>query len=458
MLIQFTIQNFLSFRDEITFSLIGVDSEKQHTDHLTKNATTEGHSLIPIAAIYGANAAGKSNFIKAISFVKKLVLEGTQSSQIIPVYPFKLDNYYQKPSKFELIFTYQDIQYSYGFRLNSKQIIEEWLYGTPLAQEEEIMYFERETETSKDQQTTVEYGLFFQENNKDRLPFLNFIAEGTRPNQLLLTEAIDRNVKELLPVFNWFKTRLNVITAESDFAGLEIMIDNDEIFTDFLDQFLKSAGAGIDSIVTEKVELDFERHFPEIPKFIRDDIRQDLENLDHNSVIIVKNSEKRHLMLSKNEKNILFITDLKIKHRGENNNLVDFSLEEESDGTQRLINLIPSLFALQRDADQVVFIDELDRRLHPLLTQRFIEAFLRLRNPKNQLIFTTHDTNLLDLQLLRRDEIWFVEKNHQGVSTAYSLVEFKMRSDLKIEKGYLNGRFGSIPFFGDLESLGWTKN
>jgi AAA15 family ATPase/GTPase len=148
---------------------------------------------------------------------------------------------------------------------------------------------------------------------------------------------------------------------------------------------------------------------------------------------------------------------LRTRHRDANGKLVDFSLEEESEGTQRLINLIPSLFLLKQDLEKVIFLDELDRRLHTKLSRCFVEMAINCRNKNNQLIFTTHDTNLLDLDLLRRDEIWFVEKNDQGASSCYSLAEFKVRPDLKIEKGYLNGRFGAIPFFGNLKSLGWME-
>ena len=149
------------------------------------------------------------------------------------------------------------------------------------------------------------------------------------------------------------------------------------------------------------------------------------------------------------------LTQLKTSHRHENGDLIDFSMDEESEGTQRLINLIPSLYILGKDAEKVIFIDELDRRLHPLLSRSFVESAINCRSRENQLIFTTHDTNLLDLDLLRRDEIWFVEKNKNGVSDCYSLAEFKIRPDLKIEKGYLNARFGAIPFFGNPKDLGW---
>jgi len=461
MLIQFTIQNFLSFRDEVTFSMVGVNSDSQHIDHLAQNEAGEGRSVLPIAAIYGANAAGKSNLVKAISFVKDLVVEGTRTEQSIPVSPFKLSDSGNKPSKFELIFTHQGSQYSYGFRLNTEQVLEEWLYGIPQGKKKEIKYFERITSTSIQKETNVEFGAILKGKSptkgisSKRHLNLEFIATGTRFNQLFLTEAVDRSVKELMPIFNWFKKVLTIIPAEVSCGGLETGVYDNESFTDFLSKFLKSTGTGIDSILTEKIDLDFDRHFLNIPKSSRDKLSQDL---DKSSEVMIENSQGGRLILSKDATGQLIVMRLRTRHCDEDGNLIDFSMEEESEGTQRLIHLIPALFLLKQEPEKVIFLDELDRRLHPLLSRYFVETAINCRAKDNQLIFTTHDTNLLDLDLLRRDEIWFVEKNKHGVSDCYSLAEFKIRPDLKLEKGYLNARFGAIPFFGDPQNLGWTNS
>jgi hypothetical protein len=454
MLIQLTIQNFLSFRDEVTFSMVGVSSDQQHIDHLAEDAAGKGRSILPIGAIYGANAAGKSNLLEAISFAKNLVVQGTRSSETIAVSPFKLGDYSKQPSKFEFIFTHQGDQYSYGFTLNREQIFEEWLYGIPEGKKQEVMYFERVTSSKKE--TTVEYGLKLKGRNKKHQQFLDFIAQGTRPNQLFLTESLERNVTALQPIFDWFRKVLTIIPAEADYTGLEIGVLSDESFTDFLSEFLKFAGTGIDSIVTEEVELDFERHFPTMPKVVRDHLIQALNQADKNSMVIANLRGTRFLVF-KDDRSQLTLIQLKTRHRSEEGEFIDFSIEEESEGTQRLINLIPTLFILKQEEEKVIFLDELDRRLHPLLSRNFVQVAINCRDKKNQLIFTTHDTNLLDLDLLRRDEIWFVEKSEQGVSNLYSLAEFKMKPDLKIEKGYLNGRFGAIPFFGNPQSLGWLN-
>ena len=238
-----------------------------------------------------------------------------------------------------------------------------------------------------------------------------------------------------------------------DCTSLETGVHGNESFTDFLSEFLKSAGTGIDSISTEKIKVDLEQHLFSMPKSIKDKLSQDL---DKNLEVTVENSRGGRSILSKDDDGQIILMRLMTKHRSENGKFVDFSIDEESEGTQRLIHLVPSLFLLKQNIEAVIFLDELDRRLHPLLSRYFVETAINCRAKGNQLIFTTHDTNLLDLDLLRRDEIWFVEKDTQGVSSCYSLAEFKIRPDLKIEKGYLNARFGAIPFFGDIQSLGWV--
>ena len=172
---------------------------------------------------------------------------------------------------------------------------------------------------------------------------------------------------------------------------------------------------------------------------------------------MIENLGGTRFLVFKDDQSQLTLIQLRTRHRSEDGEFIDFSIEEESEGTQRLINLIPALFILKQEEEKVIFLDELDRRLHPLLSRNFVQVAMTCRDKKNQLIFTTHDTNLLDLDLLRRDEIWLVEKSEQGVSSLYSLAEFKMRPDIKIEKGYLNGRFGAIPFFGNPQNLGWLN-
>ncbi len=441
MLIQFTIENFLSFKDEATFSM-AAGADQQHGDHLSQLG---GTSVLSLAAIYGANGAGKSNLIKAIDFAKELIVGGTRGSKRIAITPFRLGDTEGKPSKFEFIFTYQGNQYSYGFKLDREQIFEEWLHVKPEGKKKEVMYFERITSSQKD--TTIDYGPSLKTRSAKRRQFLDFVAEGTRPNQLFLTEAIDRNVEELAPVMEWFSSVLIVHPSELQYGDLDLDILHDKSFNEFMDEFFRHSGTGVESIIMQEVELDLNS----LPDEIASALEDGFDSMIPSHLLGKSFFSKDHEDQSK-------VIHLKTRHRTEAGHIVDLGMDEESDGTQRLINLAPILFILKQESEIVLLIDELDRRLHPLLSRHFLETAIRCKNPQNQLIVTTHDTNLLDLDLFRRDEIWFVEKTKMGASSLYSLAEFKIRPDLKIEKGYLNGRFGAIPFFGDAERLGWVQS
>jgi uncharacterized protein len=441
MLIQFTIENFLSFKDEATFSM-AAGADQQHPDHLSQSG---GISVLSLAAIYGANGAGKSNLIKAIGFAKELITGGTRGNKRIAITPFRLGSDERKPSKFEFIFTYRGNQYSYGFKLDREQVFEEWLHVMPEGKKKEVMYFERITSSEKE--TKIDYGPSLKTRSAKRRQFLDFVAEGTRPNQLFLTEAIDRNVEELAPVMDWFSFVLTVLPSELRYGDLDLDLLHDKSFNEFMNEFLLHSGTGVNSIITEEVDLELDS-LPEEIAAAQDNGFDEMAQ-DH---------LQGKSLFSKEIEDQSKVIHLKTRHRTDAGQFVDLGMDEESDGTQRLINLAPILFILKQDSEIVLLIDELDRQLHPLLSRHFLETAIRCKNPQNQLIVTTHDTNLLDLDLFRRDEIWFVEKTRQGSSSLYSLADFKVRPDLKIEKGYLNGRFGAIPFFGDPERLGWVQS
>ena len=455
MLLQFTVENFLSFRDETTFSMLAAGADAQHPAHLVQNAAGKGRSALRATALYGANGAGKSALIKAIGFAQNLILRGRRSGQPIPVNPFKLSAKRGEASKFDFTFTYQGVQYAYGFKVNATQVLEEWLYGTPNKQE--VAYFERQT-TDKGK-AKIEFGAQMKGKNKKQEQFLEFVAEGTRPNQLFLTEAEDRNIESVKPVIEWFRKVLLIISADAEAQDLEMTLHQDANFTDFLCSLLQRAGTGIEGIATEEVPLDFDHHFPGIPDEFRKELLENIRDSEKNHFVMLRSDSGARHILTQNKEGAPLLIKFRTQRLAEDRSLTEFEAQEESDGTRRLIHLAPALFGLKGRRESVVLIDELDRRLHTLLSKAFIEAFLDCddMNRKNQLIFTTHDTNLLDLDLLRRDEICFVEKDKEGASHLASLSEFKIRPDLQIEKGYLNGRFGAIPFLGNLCDLGWAQ-
>jgi hypothetical protein len=283
------------------------------------------------------------------------------------------------------------------------------------------MVFERETNGDK---VAVEFGeIDFVD--KDDEQFLQFVARGTRPNQLFLTESIDRNVKHLEEIFSWFTSVLRIIFPESQFLGLTASISKGDELGSFLSEYLKLFDIGIDSLVVE--QTDIETELADLPENIRKSL---LTDLSVDKIVAIRGPENRQYMLRFNEDQEVEAFKLMARYK-----MVDcdrdalLEIKDESDGTQRLMDLTPALFELLND-ESVLVVDELDRSLHPNLSYKLLEHFLN-NNPEqpSQLIVTTHESNLLDLNLLRRDEIWFVEKDKNGASTLYSLEEFAPRYD-----------------------------
>ena len=446
MLVQFSVENFLSFDENQVFSMTATAGD-QHPTHLVTEAPQKAASLLRLAALYGANGAGKSNLIQAIRFAKNLIVEGTRGSQAIAVRPFKLGRGITRPSKFEFVIWARGVLYNYGFRLSASHILEEWLFATP--HKKEVLFFERTT--SPEGKAAIKTGTALTGRNSKQKQFFEFVAQGTRQNQLFLTQAVENNVAELRPLFDWFEHTCLVLSAEATSRDVEGRAHTYPEVIGFLSHFLCAADTGIENVITEEVPFDFERFVPEMPNAQREDIRSIIARMPKDFMTTVRSADGERYALKPGNQGEPILIRFDLQHRGKAGN-ISFEIREESDGTQRLIHLLPALHSFHEDAERVVIIDELDSRLHPLVARLVVQAALA-GGQKSQLIFATHDTNLLDLDLLRRDEIWFVEKDKGGASHIYSLAEFKMRPDLKIEKGYLNGRFGAIPFIGTLEQL-----
>lgn len=435
MLIRFSVTNFRSFRDETVFEMIA-GSETSHEKHLIKDLKGN-RKFLRTSAVYGANGSGKSNLVLAIDFLKDLVLRGTKSGESIEVEPFLLSKATRKkPSTFEIVFSHKDSIYTYGIAMSKKEVVEEWLFASPNSRE--VPMFTRQTVKGK---VAVDLGpsLIGRKNPGKRKQFLEFVAEGTRANQPFLTEAGERNVQEASLVLEWFRSVLQIVTAESIYQNLEISIQKNKTFTQFIGNIMASVGTGIVGVHAEALPIDFDTKFADMSEDMRNEIRGLLN--DGEKVLVSTPTETLAVVPGKAQPCVL---KLKTEHVGEDGDLVNFEFDQESEGTKRLLHLLPILFNSGKRGN-VFVIDELDRRLHPLLSREFVKRFLDLEKSRSQLVFTTHDTNLLDGQLLRNDEIWFVEKKSNGASTLYSLSDFRLRKGLKLEKGYLMGRFGAIP-------------
>lgn len=403
MLIQFAVENFLSFRDKTVLSMVASD-DTRHEGHVV--TLPDGTRVLRCAALYGANASGKSNLIKALRFARELIISGVRPGKSIPTRPFKLLEALRAETRCEFEIWANDYRYSYGFVTDARHVVSEWLYRRN--REGEQMMFERQ---GKHGAVEIKLGNVFGKA-KSRV---EFVAEGTRPEQLFLSETEERNVVQTSAVGHWFRQRLDTIAPTLSFEEeLPRLVQRSPEFGGYLANYLRTAGTGVGGLRAQLEELAGEA-----------------------------------------------FTRLLTQRTLSTGNTVEFEVSEESDGTRRLLDFAALLFVIehaQGPNSYVIAIDEIERSLHPLLTRQFLGDYLKLSANSGQLLFTTHDTDLLDLGLLRPDEIWFAEKDAEHASRLYSLAEFKADQLAKLgdrlEDGYLNGRFGAIPFLGTREQLG----
>ena len=444
MLLNFRFKNFLSFKELTEFSMIPsqVRSLKQHLKKVNEEI-----SVLNFASIYGANAAGKSNFIKALQFSQTLIVsseEKIRKSVVKESYYKGEISFKEKNSDFEFDIIIGEEIFTYGFSINlyNFEIKSEWLYKR--VNNEDIKLYEIDhSKEIKIDDISLEN---MQINENDRERFRVYISDANKSSSLFLQyiNAVERKVDysiELYRVYEWFSNTMEVISTYDGAKGSEDAFLNEED-TEKLADFLKNFGTGIERIEREVIS-----------KQDIDDInRKSIDSLADRLIDINKQDESKIAagMVQTNE-NIYFFSiddndELVIEriyfiHEGTSSK---FPLRAESDGTRRLIEMYGVLNTVK---DKVYIIDEIDRSFHPNLTYEFIKR--ALSNSKIQLIVTTHEDRLLDLKLLRRDEIWFVDKLNNE-SRLYSLEDYKVRFDKDIMKDYLSGKYGSIPTFNNL--------
>jgi uncharacterized protein len=421
MLIEFRVRNFKSFKEEQVLSMVA-SSDKSLLEN-TSEIPDVGMRLLRSAVIYGANASGKSNLMKALLTIRRLV---TQSVEIepgasIPVTPFLLDkDFAEAPSSFEISFIHEGIRYEYGFSVDSEQVHEEWLNAYPKGRSQ--TWFERSTSSSGEPDEW-----YFGPNLKGEK---KTIAQMVRSNALFLSVAAKFAHEQLTPVYNWFSNNLQGINFSSGYQRKAIeafTIDNIESSSKIhsrVVKLLRAADLGISDVLVNKrpfsdAEAPMEMFSPEF---------------------------RAKLMESE-------AVEVEVFHSAQGGD-ISFEWDDESCGTRRLFAMSgPWLFSL--DQGLVLVVDEIDSSLHPALVRKLIQMFhdSELNTDHGQLIFNTHDTTQLDGTLFRRDQIWLVEKDKSGASHLYPLLEFKPRKQEALEKGYLQGRYGAIPFTGSFKEL-----
>ncbi|MCP5053078.1 MAG: ATP-binding protein [bacterium] len=438
MLIRFTVSNYLSFNEEVEFSMIPGKS-RSHPNHLIKSGKRGSIGVLKAGVIYGANASGKSNLVKAVSFARNLIVNGTRPKKNIPRSHFKLDgSCANKPSRFEFEFKLKEKAYAYGFELDTRKIYHEWLYE--ITKTSQKMIFERKLADAD--KSLLELGkIQFKDKYEKQLVKLM----KTRENQLFLTQSIEAGVKQFDPVMNWFRKML-IIFPDSYPQGGEFTFGKNQQVHETLVKLLKHFDTGISDI--QMVPTDLKNDLGIFPGELDSLLAEKLEGGER---AIIKAPNNNRYLVTMNRDNRFELFKLMTTHKqSDSDETVLMEMDDESDGTRRLLDLTPALHLVFNE-DRVCMIDELDRSLHPKLCSKILGLFFD--NPvsrESQLIVTTHESGLLNLNSLRRDEIWFVGKNSNGASTVYSLEEFVPRYDVDIRKGYLMGRFGGVPVMSEV--------
>jgi uncharacterized protein len=435
MLLKFEFSNFCSFRDKAELSLIPTREKLHRAQHIYSLDEEDGPEVLRAAVIYGENASGKSNFIRALEFAKRFITRGVRPNKLIGSTIFKLDESYQtKPSVFHFEILAEGTIYKYEFSLSHDQVLYESL--SALSKNTYKLVFER----FADEKTPYKFGSFLQSLSKEEQMFYKFNIEGTRKNQLFLTESMERNFTKFSPIYNWFDKSLKIFTPQSINHGVEFQLQDDQKFTTFLKSLLSRFDPSVIDLKTDFVD-------PEtilgIPQKLLMEIKEELG--DRQAVFVNNPITGNRMVLFRDEKGMVKLVKIFTQHKcSQSDDLVTFDLEEESDGTRRIIELAPLFYELMAsDSNTVACIDELDRSLHPGITTKLIYDFLINNKTKSQLIVSTHDTNLLNTKLLRRDVIWFIHKV-DGASQLTSLhKEFNPRHDKDIRREYLEGKYSS---------------
>lgn len=452
MLIRFVVENFLSFKEETEFNLL-TNRDASSTPHIYQ--TQDGISLLKKATLYGANGAGKSNLIFALAKLHDIVIEGTDSlKETIQPTPFKLaKTYQQKPTRFEIEFHTNNKNYAYSLTILNNIIQEEWLYEIG-PDKEDILLFERITK--EDRKTVIKLQESFGKTERERLR-LEIYGEETRANQPFLTEAYHRDLQLFDEVYAWFDVCLHIAYPTCDTHSLiytlaqHLRYKNDKKFKDVIAQILKTTDTGVLNIDLQ--EFSFEDFFGFGQRKRKEDILLELSK-DKDAIIPFKGDDDISYGVFFNEKEKPTVVKLVTQHQTTDGKLIAFDLLEESEGTRKLLNFIPIILDIIYE-NKVYIIDEFNRSLHPHLVKQLVKLYNQLQIPtsKGQLIFTSHESYILDRAIFNEDEIWFAQKTALGDSKVYSLSDFKATDDLDIKVGYLNGRFGAIPFTGDIEKL-----
>jgi len=445
MLLNLTVENWKSFRNPVSFSMIKT-RERQHNERIPRLDNYDA-GVLPVAAVYGGNASGKTNLFSALDFMKDFVSRQRAPEERTGVTPFLLsDETRVGLTKFTArILTSDDVVYELSFSLDEKHVDEEELIRVD-GKHERVLY----------QRKAGKKGIPLDDSLGLEKPRLKVIFQGTQDNQLFITNSIFQKCEAFRKVYEWFDGILVPITPTTPYGVPREYLTDPKIA-----EMLRLLDTGIIDLGSDKVDLD-----ENATTRLKKTLQKKLE--DSESVPLSRGPSDPLLVAfaSRMKDGEVSLEELIAHHRKIGSDApVDFHMSQESDGTRRLIDLLPAFLDVSSpDSRGVYVVDELDRSLHTLLTRSLLEHYLDCcsATSRAQFIFTTHDALLMDQRLLRRDEIWVTERKSDGSSGLFSFSDYKdARKDKDIRKSYLQGRLGGVPriFLDDMlgcPSLGKT--
>lgn len=444
------MNNVFSFGDQKEFNMIPNAKIKTFPHHKYQFGR---FNYLKMTSIYGANGAGKSNLIKAVALLKTKVTNPEMSyAHVNSEFKLKRDSD-NLPQIFVVEFIEQNTAFYYALEINHGSVSTEQLYESGLGVKKDKLLFERKTNNNK--VTSIVFSDKFEKDERSQLLKSVLIEDFVKPNEPILKLLSNRENEHLSIVkkaYNWFNNTLEVLMPNTKPFVLPLRIDADSELKNYAEDIMCSFHVGITALKTEKKQV---KELYENDQSGLEMIVNKFKASPENGLVLKRLHGVDELVLVK-EKDEVFAKQLKLEHQGLGDIKVDFYLSDESDGTVRLLDLIPA-FKDIISRTKVLIIDEIERSIHPLLIKELVKKFSFDDNSKGQLIFTTHESNLLDQEIFRQDEIWFAEKDKYGSTDLYSLSDFKEHKTIDIKKGYLTGRYGSVPFLANLRDLNWHK-
>ncbi|MBR2593856.1 MAG: ATP/GTP-binding protein [Firmicutes bacterium] len=443
MLIKISIENFKSFDQREELSMISSSKVHENKNHRIQIKQT---TLLKNAVIYGANASGKSNLVVAFEFIKKVLMEGLPVECINDFCRNREENK-TKESFFELQFTVGNTFYAYGFSaiLSQRKITEEWLYELLQDGESRQLFIRKANEVTQ-------LGDIGKLSEAEKSRFAVYSEDFTGHDTQLFLAEMNRGKKYVKKskllffqyAFRWIVNNIIIIKPNMGISNTEAYYNDESL--ENISELIQTFDTGITDIKTKVITVEeMEKMIPrEIVYGIFSHLKQQMQATNSTSIQMTwrLNDGFFNIRILDNYAEPE-ITTLVLKH---GKSVFDFSFSEESDGTKRLFDLIDMLLTDRPDTTFVV--DELERSLHPKLTEHFLKLFMKAHEDTSmQLVFTTHEASIMDQSLFRRDEIWFIERDADNASKIYSLDRFKERYDRKLSKAYLEGRYGAIPVF-----------